>query len=167
MGAYENSLNNTLQKHLFRKRVPNAWLQTPPVMVKMTWDLVYTICKYLFKRIALSPNNQRCIHLNSLTIICLADLRYKHDFRIQLSPARSEFTTAAVKMIAKKLLEDVSSLSYSHMCWGLNSHYFHKKGDGRQPNSRGLYTHNYKDSLLKEAYHNRFTAINESIIDSG
>ena len=36
-----------------------------------------------------------------------------------------------------------------HMCQGLNSHYFHIIGDGHQPNSRGLYTHNYKDSLLK------------------
>ena len=36
----------------------------------------------------------------------------------------------------------------SHMCQGLNSHYFHIIGDGHQPNSRGLYTH-YKDSLLK------------------
>ena len=35
-----------------------------------------------------------------------------------------------------------------HMCWGLNSHYFHIIGDGHQPNSRGLYT-TYKDSLLK------------------
>ena len=37
---------------------------------------------------------------------------------------------------------------YSHMCQGLNSHYFHIIGDGHQPNSRGLYIH-YKDSLLK------------------
>ncbi len=35
-----------------------------------------------------------------------------------------------------------------HLCQGLNSHYFHIIGDGHQPNSRGLYTHN-KDSLLK------------------
>ena len=33
----------------------------------------------------------------------------------------------------------------SHVCQGLNSHYFHIIGDGHQPNSRGLYTH-YKDS---------------------
>ena len=36
----------------------------------------------------------------------------------------------------------------THLCQGLNSHYFHIMGDGHQPNSRGLYTH-YKDSLLK------------------
>ncbi len=36
----------------------------------------------------------------------------------------------------------------SHVCWGLNSHYIHVKGDGHQPNSRGLYTH-YEDSPLK------------------
>ena len=35
-----------------------------------------------------------------------------------------------------------------HLCYGLNSHYFHTIGDGHQPNSRGLYTH-YKDSLWK------------------
>ena len=28
-----------------------------------------------------------------------------------------------------------------NMCQGLNSHYFHIIGDGHQPNSRGLYTH--------------------------
>ena len=33
----------------------------------------------------------------------------------------------------------------THLCQGLNSHYFHIIGDGHQPNSRGLYTH-YKDS---------------------
>ena len=33
----------------------------------------------------------------------------------------------------------------THMCQGLNSHYFHIIGDGHQPNGRGLYTH-YKDS---------------------
>ena len=33
----------------------------------------------------------------------------------------------------------------SYLCQGLNSHYFHIRGDGHQPNSRGLYTH-YKDS---------------------
>lgn len=32
------------------------------------------------------------------------------------------------------------------MCQGRNSSYFHVIGDGHQPNSRGLYTNNYKDS---------------------
>ena len=35
------------------------------------------------------------------------------------------------------------------MCQGLNSHYFHIIGDAYQPNSRGLYTHYYKDSYEK------------------
>ena len=34
---------------------------------------------------------------------------------------------------------------YSHMCQGLNSHYFHIIRHGHQPNSRALYTH-HKDS---------------------
>ena len=33
------------------------------------------------------------------------------------------------------------SLMGAQMCQGLNSHYFHIIGDGHQPNSRGLYTH--------------------------
>ena len=44
-------------------------------------------------------------------------------------------------------LESISPclLASTHLCQGLNSHYFHIIGDGHQPNSRGLYTH-YKDS---------------------
>ena len=42
---------------------------------------------------------------------------------------------------------DISVLK-CHMCWGLDSQCFHIRGDGHQPNSRGLFTH-YKDSLLK------------------
>ena len=33
------------------------------------------------------------------------------------------------------------------MCQGLNSHDFHRIGNGHQPNSRGLYA-NYKDYLF-------------------
>ena len=48
----------------------------------------------------------------------------------------------------QKIAYSPSGTIGSHMCQGLNSHYFHIVGDGHQPNSRGLYTH-YKDSLLK------------------
>ena len=46
---------------------------------------------------------------------------------------------------------------FIYMCQGLNFHYFHIIGDGRQPNSRGLYTH-YKDSYQRWDGHSQKNA---------
>ena len=46
-------------------------------------------------------------------------------------------------------MEMVIEPTISHVCEGLNSHYFHMIGDGHQPNSRGLYTHEIRIPSLK------------------